>query len=174
MATLTELYSRELIQQRVRELGKVIGEDYKDTSLIAVCVLKGAVVFFTDLLRALDKSVTIDFMRVASYGSSVERETNVRVLLDLDTDIAGKHVLLVEDIVDTGYSLQCLLQLLQSRKPASIKICALLDKRERREVDIPVDYAGFVLDSGFVVGYGLDYAEDYRHLEAISILDPGV
>ncbi|AGW15143.1 hypoxanthine phosphoribosyltransferase [Megalodesulfovibrio gigas] len=173
MSMLTELISREQIAARIRELGETIRNDYNDEPLVTVCVLKGAVIFFADLLRAIDRSTTIDFMRIASYGCSVSRETNVRLLLDLETNIAGKHVLIVEDIIDTGHSMRCVLDLLATRNPASLAVCTLLDKRERREVSVDVSYAGFVVQQGFVVGYGLDFAEDYRHLDAIHILDPG-
>lgn len=172
MPVMTELFSRETILRRVQELGAVISEDYKGLPLVTVCVLKGAVIFFADLLRAMDRSTTIDFMRIASYGNSTSKESDVKLLLDLESDITGKHVILVEDIVDTGYSLQFLLQHLQARKPASLAVCALLDKHERRDVSVHVDYAGFTLDSGFVVGYGLDFAQDYRHLEALYCMDP--
>lgn len=173
MSILTELITREQIAERIRALGERIRNDYKDEPLVTVCVLKGAVIFFADLLRAIGRSTTIDFMRIASYGCNVTRESNVRLLLDLETDIAGKHVLIVEDIIDTGHSMRCVLDLLGTRNPASLAVCALLDKRERREVPVDVAYAGFVVEQGFVVGYGLDFAEGYRHLEAIHILDPG-
>ncbi|GAB7080308.1 hypoxanthine phosphoribosyltransferase [Megalodesulfovibrio paquesii] len=172
MHTMTELISKEQIAARIRELGEAIRQDYKDEPLVTVCVLKGAVIFFADLLRAIGRDTTIDFMRIASYGCSVSREMNVRLLLDLETDIAGKHVLIVEDIIDTGHSMRCVLDLLATRNPASLKICSLLDKRERREVPVDVAYAGFVVEQGFIVGYGLDFAEGLRHLEAIHILDP--
>lgn len=171
MAALHPLISGEAIQHRVRELGAEIQRDYNGKPLVLVCILKGAVLFFADLLRAIDCSVTVDFMRAASYGSGVSRQTEVRLLLDLATEVSGKHVLLVEDIVDSGHTVRFLLDHLRSRHAASVEVCTLLDKWERREADVTAKYVGFRLDRGFVVGYGLDYAEEYRHLPGIHDLD---
>lgn len=163
------VYSQEQIAQRIQTLGTTISAAYREIQepLVAVCVLKGAFVFFSDLVRGLDLDLEIDFVRLASYGQQTERHFKVQFTKDLETSITDRHVLLVEDIVDTGHSVQYLTQVLWARKPKSIRICALVDKKERREVNVHVDYPGFDLAKGFIVGYGLDYAERYRHLGEI-------
>jgi len=168
------LFDAETIASRIYELGAALDAAYAQTDkpLVAVCVLKGAVVFFADLIRSMRTPLEMDFVRLASYGQGTERGAKVHFSKDMETSIQGKHVLIVEDIVDTGHSLAYLRQVLQARKPASITLCALIHKTGRREVDIPLDYYGFGLDKGFVVGYGLDCAEAYRQLEAIYELVP--
>ena len=164
---LKVIYAQRDIQARVQELGAQISRDYSSEPLVAVCVLKGAFVFFADLMRALSIEPEMDFVRLSSYADQTSTTGKVIVSRDMEISVEGKNVLIVEDIVDTGYSISYLTKVLGARKPKSIKVCALLDKRERREVDIHVDYPGFVLEKGFVVGYGLDYAEKYRNLDGI-------
>ncbi len=155
------------IAERVKQLGSEITTDYKGKQLLVVGVLKGAVIFLSDLIRSIDLSVEIDFMAVSSYGASTKSSGIVKILKDLDTDIKGKDVLLVDDILDTGLTLNYLLRLLREREPASCEACVLLDKPERRKVDVKVKYIGFSIPDLFVVGYGLDYAGKYRNLPDI-------
>ena len=164
------LYPENLLLQTVKSLGKQISEDYKDKNLLLVSVLKGSVVFMTDLMRSIDIDCEIDFMAVSSYGSGVKSSGTVRILKDLDRDIRGYDVLLVEDILDSGKTLNYLMDVLYARNPNSIRICTLFDKPERREVDIYADYKGLSVPDEFIVGYGLDYAEKYRNLPFIGIL----
>lgn len=168
------LFTSEQLHQRVAELGKQISDDYQGKDLLMVGILKGAVCFFSDLIRQMDIPVNIDFMAVSSYGSSHETSGAVRILKDLDTDINGRDVLLVEDIVDTGLTLSYLRENLLSRHPSSLKVASLLDKPERRLVEIKADYLGFTIPDEFVVGYGIDYAELYRSLPYVGILSPTV
>jgi hypoxanthine phosphoribosyltransferase len=161
------------LQARVSALGAQIAEDYaKDENLLLVSVLKGSVIFLADLMRAIQRPLSIDFLAAASYGASTQTSGVVRILKDLETDIAGRSVLLVEDIIDSGMTLRYVREILLSRNPASLKICTLLSKPDRREVEIPVDYIGFDIPNEFVVGYGLDYAERYRNLPYIAIMQP--
>lgn len=161
------------LRRRVTELGEQITADYQDVSeLVLISVLKGSVVFMADLIRAIKLPLAIDFIAAASYGASTETSGVVRVLKDLDYDILGKHVLLVEDIIDSGLTLRYLRESLLHRGPASLRICALLNKPERRRVDLPVDYLGFDIPNEFVVGYGLDYNERYRNLPYLAVLAP--
>lgn len=164
---LKVIYGQKDIQARVWELGAQISRDYANEPLVAVCVLKGAFVFFADLMRSLSIDPEMDFVRLSSYADQTSTTGEVIFSKDMEISVEDKNVLIVEDIVDTGYSINYLTKVLRERKPRSIKICALLDKRERRKVDIQVDYSGFVLEKGFVVGYGLDYAEKYRNLDGI-------
>ncbi|NLB41031.1 MAG: hypoxanthine phosphoribosyltransferase [Clostridiales bacterium] len=164
------LIGQETLQKRVNELGKQITEDYRDKDLLMICILKGGVVFASDLMKAIDLPLAIDFMAVSSYGSSTKSSGIVRIQKDLDQEIEGKDVLIVEDIIDTGLTLHYLIENLLSRKPASLKICCCLDKPERRKADIHVDYVGFDIPDEFVIGYGLDYAEKYRNLPYIGVL----
>ena len=164
------LIDEETLQKRVNELGKQITEDYRDKDLFMICILKGGVVFASDLMKAIDLPLAIDFMAVSSYGSSTKSSGVVRIQKDLDQEIEGKDVLIVEDIIDTGLTLHYLIENLLSRKPASLKICCCLDKPERRKADIHVDYVGFDIPDEFVIGYGLDYAEKYRNLPYIGVL----
>src|ERR671929_1013953 len=165
------LLSSEQIQSRVQELGEQITRDYTPLGdLLLVGVLKGCMMFMVDLARATPFALAIDFIATSSYGHSTESSGVVRVLKDLDTDIAGRHVLIVEDIIDSGLTLDYLRDQLQRRNPASLRICSLLNKPERRIADVPVDYLGFDIPNEFVVGYGLDYDEHYRNLPYIGVL----
>lgn len=162
------------IAQKVQTLGEQITKDYEGKDLLAVCTLKGCCVFFADLIRTIKLPLTIDFINLSSYGNAVDSSGQVKLTHDLSVDIADKNVLIVEDIIDSGNSLNFLLRELTKRRPASIKICTLLDKPERRQVEVPVDYNGFVVPDEFLVGYGLDYAEKYRNLPFIAILKRAV
>jgi hypoxanthine phosphoribosyltransferase len=163
------LFSKDQVDGRVAELGAQISADYAGKDLLLVCILRGGVVFLADLMRQITIPCTLDFMSVASYGVGA-RESNraPRILLDLREDIAGRHVLLVEDIVDSGYTFDHLLQLLHTREPASLKVCALLSKPTRREVHVPIDYLGFEIPDEYVCGYGIDADERYRNLPYIA------
>jgi hypoxanthine phosphoribosyltransferase len=167
------LVTAEDLQRRVLELGEQISSDYceQSSSLLLVGVLKGAVFFLSDLMRYIDIPVEVDFMAVASYGSATDSSGVVRILKDLDAAIEGRDVLIVEDIVDSGLTLQYLLRNLGSRNPRTLEVCALLTKPERRKVDLPTRYVGFEIPDRFVVGYGLDYAERYRNLPYVAALD---
>ncbi|MFO7727222.1 MAG: hypoxanthine phosphoribosyltransferase [Desulfonatronovibrio sp.] len=164
---LKPLFTPDIIQSRVTDLGARISRDFKDRPVVAVCVLKGAVVFYADLIRSLSIEPEMDFVRISSYGDQTISNGNVVFSKDLEISVKDKHVLIVEDIIDTGRSIVCLKKVLQDKNPESIHLCALIDKRERREVPVKVDYAGFVLQHGFIVGYGLDYAEKHRNLTGI-------
>ncbi|MFI3228949.1 MAG: hypoxanthine phosphoribosyltransferase [Bacillota bacterium] len=164
------MITKEELASRVAELGAQITEDYKGKSILMVCILRGAVVFFADLIRHIDLDVSLDFMSVSSYGSGSSTSGAVRINKDIDKSIEGKHLIIVEDIIDSGRTLKHLKQLLSSRAPASIKICSLLDKPSRREVDFQGDYIGFSVPNEFIVGYGLDYAEKYRNLPEVAVL----
>lgn len=168
------LLSAEEIAARTLELGKMITEDYAGKEILMIGVLRGAVLFMADLARAIEVPVALDFMAVSSYGSGTASSGIVRILKDLDHSIEGKHVLVVEDIIDSGLTLNYLLENLKSRKPASLKMCTLLNKPERRKVNVHIDYNGFTIPDYFVVGYGLDYAEKYRNLPFIGILKPEI
>jgi hypoxanthine phosphoribosyltransferase len=162
------------IADKIAELAKLIDADYADREPLLVGVLKGAAMFMSDLARALERPSTMEFMAVSSYGSSTTSSGVVRILKDLDRDIAGRHVLIVEDIIDSGLTLSWLLRNLASRNPASIEVVALLRKPDAIKVDVPVKYVGFDIPNEFVVGYGLDYAERYRNLPYIGRLRPSV
>ncbi len=168
------LITQEELDKRVQELGEQISRDYKDKNLLMVSVLKGSVVFMADLMRAISIPAAIDFMAVSSYGSGVKTSGVVRILKDLDSPIEGKDLLVVEDILDSGVTLNYLRELLRERGPASIKIVTLLDKPERRTADVVADYTGFTVPDEFVVGYGLDYDEHYRNLSFVGVLKPSV
>jgi hypoxanthine phosphoribosyltransferase len=168
------LIDEESIMKRVRELGNQITEDYRSSDLIVVGILKGAVVFLSDLIKEIKLPLKLDFMAVSSYGTSTKTSGVVRFLKDLDEEIDGKDILIVEDIVDTGLTLHYLVDNLRSRKPNSIKICCFLDKPTRRQVPVHVDYVGFEIPDEFVVGYGLDFAERYRNLPYVCVLDQNV
>ena len=168
------LYTKEQIQQRITELAAQIDKDYEGRDLLIVGVLKGAVMVMADLARALHTHVSMDWMAVSSYGSGTQSSGVVRILKDLDTDLMGRHVLIVEDIIDSGLTLSWLLANLKSRGPASVEVCALLRKPEAATVEIDVKYVGFDIPNKFVVGYGLDYAEKYRNLRSVGILAPHV
>ncbi|AQM60088.1 MULTISPECIES: hypoxanthine phosphoribosyltransferase [Clostridium] len=164
------LFDEEQLSNKVRELGEQISKDYKGKDLLVVGVLKGSVVFAADLIKSIDIPCEIDFMAVSSYGNSTESSGVVRILKDLDHSIEGKHVLLVEDIVDSGITLTYLLKYLKARKAESIEIVSLLNKPERRTADLEVKYIGFEVPNEFIVGYGIDYAEKYRNLPFIGVL----
>ncbi len=165
------LVTSEAVQQRTRELGEQISRDYAGKDLLLVCILKGGVMFLSDLSRALTIPHAIDFMAISSYGGTrTESSGIVRILMDLNTNIENRHVLIVEDIIDTGRTLQYIKENLETRDPASLRICTLLNKQSRREVQIDLDYVGFDIPNEFVVGYGLDYGELYRNLSYIGIL----
>jgi hypoxanthine phosphoribosyltransferase len=165
------LVTAEDLQRRVAELGEEISRDYAGRSLLLVGVLKGAVFFLSDLMRFIDIPVEVDFMAVASYGSATDSSGVVRILKDLDAAIEDRDVLIVEDIVDSGLTLQYLLRNLGSRNPRTLEVCALLTKPERRKVDLPTRYVGFEIPDRFVVGYGLDYAERHRNLPFVAVLE---
>jgi hypoxanthine phosphoribosyltransferase len=169
------LLTEQQIADKVAELGRRIGADYGDQRLTLVSVLKGSLPFMADLMRAIPSPVRIDLMEVSSYGgTSTESSGLVRILKDLSATIAGEDVLIVEDIIDTGLTLNYLVRYLRGKNPASLRICTLLDKPARRLVDIPVDYVGFTIPDQFVVGYGLDYSEYYRNLRFVGVLKPEV
>lgn len=163
------LVSEKEIQAKVAELGRRISEDYAGNEILLIGLLRGAIVFLADLMRVITIPVRLDFIGISSYGASTESGA-VRLVMDLETDIAGRHVLVVEDIVDTGKTLSYLLENLKARQPASLRVCALLDKPERRTVPITIDYVGFEIPDKFVVGYGLDFAEGYRNLPFVGVL----
>ena len=166
------LIEPDALQQRVTELGEEISHDYAGRDLLLVGVLKGAVFFMADLMRHLTIPCEIDFMAISSYGDSTDSSGVVRILKDLDINIEGRHVLVVEDIIDSGLTLSYLIRNLEAREPATLEICALLTKPDRREIDVPVRYVGFEIPNRFVIGYGLDFAERYRNLPYVGVLDP--
>lgn len=168
------MITAEQIRAKVKTLGEEITAYYQNKDLFIVCVLKGGVVFLADLMREIQLPVELDFMAVSSYGASTQSSGVVRILKDLDRSVEGKHVLIVEDIVDTGLTLKYLVENLEARKAASVKICTLLEKPERRKVDVKIDFHGFTIADKFVVGYGLDYNEKYRNFPAIAVLKPEV
>jgi hypoxanthine phosphoribosyltransferase len=165
------LIPEDVLQKRIVELGAEISRDYEGKELLLVCILRGGVMFLTDLVRHITVPHMIDFMSVSSYGVGARRSRGQsRITLDINTDINNRHVLLVEDIVDSGYTVKAVLELLSARQPKSLKICVLLNKAERREVEVPIDYCGFVIPDKFVFGYGLDADEYYRNLPFIGVL----
>jgi hypoxanthine phosphoribosyltransferase len=166
------LIGEEELQARIRELGAELSVDYSGREVLLVGVLKGAVFFMADLMRSLTIPCEIDFMAISSYGASTDSSGVVRILKDLDINIEGRHVLVVEDIVDSGLTLSYLMRNLESREPASLEVCALLTKPSRREIDVPVKYIGFEIPNRFVIGYGLDFAERYRNLPYVGVLHP--
>ena len=165
------LVQQDDLTHRVRELGQEVSRDYEGRELLMVGVLKGAIFFLSDLMRALDVPCEVDFMAVASYGSSTDSSGIVRILKDLDAPIEGRHVLVVEDIVDSGLTLSYLLRTLNARNPATLEVCALLTKPERRKVELPIRYVGFEIPNRFAIGYGLDHAERYRNLPYVAALE---
>lgn len=165
------LFSKEEIEQKVKELGQQISQDYnEDDEIVVIGVLKGASVFMSDLIRQIQLPVYIDFIAVSSYGYSTESSGIVRILKDLDLEVEGKHVLIVEDIIDTGLTLKYLTNNLEARNVKSLKICTLLDKPKRRKCDLDIDYIGFEIPDKFIVGYGIDYGEKYRNLPYIAAI----
>lgn len=170
--TVSVYISQEDIKKKVSEMGKQITEDYKgkDGKLLLVSVLKGSVVFMADLMRSIDLPLSIDFMIVSSYGSGTESRGNVKILKDLDINVSDYDILIVEDILDSGYTLSKLIEILKTRKPKSLKLCTFLNKPDRRIAPVELDYCGFEIPDEFVVGYGLDYDERYRNLPYVGIL----
>src|SRR6056297_193327 len=164
------LISEGQLEKRIDELGKEMTKDYEGKDLFVVGVLKGANIFMSYLIRKIDLPMHIDFMAVSSYGMSTESSGTVRILKDLDFSIEGKDVLIVEDIIDSGLTLKYLTRILMERRPSSLKICTLLDKPDRRKVDLEIDYIGFKIPDAFIVGYGIDFAEGYRNLPYVAIL----
>ena len=168
------LIEEDALQHRIAELGEEISADYAGRDLLLVGVLKGAVFFMADLMRNLDIACEIDFMAISSYGASTDSSGVVRILKDLDINIEGRDVLVVEDIIDSGLTLSYLMRNLEARAPATLEVCALLTKPERREIEVPVRYVGFEIPNRFVIGYGLDFAERYRNLPYVGVLDPSL
>ncbi len=167
-------YTKEQIAERVEELGKKITRDYQGKEILVVGILKGAAVFTMDLVRSIELPLTLDFMSVSSYGAGTVSSGKLNIRKELDTDIKGKHVLVCEDIIDSGLTMSSLLELLRQRNPASLKLCALLSKPSRRKAKVSIDYCGWEVPDEFIVGYGLDYAEKYRNLPCIGILKPEI
>ncbi|AST93998.1 MULTISPECIES: hypoxanthine phosphoribosyltransferase [Sutcliffiella] len=168
------LYSEEQLQEKIRELGKQLTEEYKDRFPLVIGVLKGAMPFMGDLIKRVDTYLELDFMDVSSYGNSTVSSGEVKILKDLDTSVEGRDILIIEDIIDSGLTLSYLVELFRYRKAKSIKIVTLLDKPTGRKANIKADYVGFIVPDEFVVGYGLDYAEKYRNLPYIGVLKPEV
>ena len=164
------LVTSDELQRRVRDLAEEISRDYEGRDLVMIGILKGAVLFLGDLMRFMSVPCEIDFMAVSSYGSETDSSGVVRILKDLDASIEGRDVLIVEDIIDSGLTLQYLLRSLKARNPASLEVCSLLTKPERRRVDLPIRYVGFEIPNRFVIGYGLDYAQRYRNLDYVAVL----
>lgn len=175
MKTIDELkliISPEEIQERIKQLGEEITRDYENKELIVIGILKGAFIFMADLVRKIDLPIKMDFVRLQSYGSKTESSGQISITKDVELSLKNRDVLVVEDIIDTGYTLKYLKNMLKLHETASVKICCLIDKKERRRVDIDADYIGFEVASGFLVGYGLDFDEQYRHLPGIYHLSP--
>jgi hypoxanthine phosphoribosyltransferase len=168
------LFTEEDIQTRIKELGKELSEDYKDKFPVLIGVLRGAVLFYADLVKELDIHLEMNFLAISSYGSGTESTGEVRIQYDMQESIKGRHVLVIEDIIDSGRTISHLKEILYARHPESIKVCSLLDKPSRREVKAEGDYIGFVVPNEFVVGYGLDYAGKYRNLNYIGVLKPDI
>ena len=168
------LFTEEQLKTRVNEIAKEIEKDYEGKEIMLISVLRGSFVFMADLCRCIDLPCTLDFMSVSSYGKGTSSSGQVQITKDLSSDISGQHIIVVEDILDSGNTLSYLLKLLEQRNPASIRLCTLLDKPERRVKHVDVHYSGFSIPDAFVVGYGLDYAEQYRNLPYIGILKPEV
>jgi len=165
------LIDEEKIMKRVAEMGTEITRDYQGKELVVICILRGGVIFMSDLVKQIKLPLYMDFMAVSSYGMSTKSSGVVRILKDLNEDIEGKDVLIVEDIVDTGLTLHYLVDYIKSRNPRSVKVCCFLDKPSRRKVEVEVDYVGFQIPDKFVIGYGLDYAQKYRNLPYVSVLE---
>ena len=167
------LIPADRVQQRIRELGDQISRDYQGQDLMLVCILRGGVMFLTDLMRAITVPHTVDFMAISSYGAGARQTTGqVRIGLDLASSVEGRNVLLVEDIIDSGHTIASVLELLGARRPRNLRVCTLLDKAERREAQVPIDYCGFIIPNKFVFGYGLDLDEYYRNLPFIGVVQP--
>ena len=165
------MFSEEEVDKRIKELGEQISKDYAGKEVHLVCVLRGGVFFMCELSKRITIPVSMDFMSVSSYGNDSKYSGVVKIVKDLDDSLEGKHVIVVEDIIDSGRTLSCLLEMLMERKPASLKLCTLLDKPDRRVVEVPIDYTGFSVPDEFIVGYGLDYAQKYRNLPYIGVVE---
>ena len=170
--TIRELISEEDVAAKVKEIGAQITKDYEGKAVHLICVLKGGVFFTCELAKRIEVPVSLDFMSVSSYGDDTKSSGVVKIIKDLDESIEGKDVLIVEDIIDSGRTLSYLIEVLKQRNPASIRLCALLNKPDRREVEVQIDYLGFDIPDEFVVGYGLDYAQKYRNLPFIGVVEP--
>ncbi len=168
---ISVLISKEQVEERLKQLGEQISREYEGRELNLVCVLKGGSYFMIELSKYITVPVKMDFMQVSSYGSATKSSGNIKIIKDVDEPMTGRDVLIVEDIIDTGRTLSCLEQLFKDRKPASLKIATLLDKPDRREVEVPVDYVGFTIPDAFVVGCGLDYAQNYRNLPYVGVVE---
>ncbi len=171
MEKLSVMISEESLMERVKELAKQITEDYAGKELKLVCILKGSIFFTTELAKRIDLPIRLDFMSVSSYGNETTSSGRVKIVKDLDESIRGEHVIVIEDIIDSGRTLSFLMEMLESRQPASLSLCTLLDKPSRRVVEVPVDYTGFEIPDEFVVGFGLDYAQKYRALPYVGVLE---
>ncbi len=171
MEKLSVMISEESLMERVNELAKQITEDYAGKELKLVCILKGSIFFTTELAKRIDLPIRLDFMSVSSYGNETTSSGRVKIVKDLDESIRGEHVIVIEDIIDSGRTLSFLMEMLESRQPASLALCTLLDKPSRRVVEVPVDYTGFEIPDEFVVGFGLDYAQKYRALPYVGMLE---
>ncbi len=169
--TVKEMLSEEELANRIKELGEQISKDYEGEEVFLVCILKGAAFFACELAKRISVPVTIDFMATSSYGSGTVSSGEVQIKKDLDLGVEGKNVIIVEDIIDSGNTLNYLSNIFKDRKAKSVKMCAMLDKPERREVDVPMDYIGFTIPDAFVVGYGLDYDQKYRNLPYIGVVE---
>jgi hypoxanthine phosphoribosyltransferase len=169
---LKKLFSKKDIAVTVKRLARLIEKDFPGEEIVFVCLLKGSFMFTSDLIRNIGNPSRVDFMRVSSYGNATKSKGKITVTKDLEEDIQGKNVIIVEDIIDSGLTLKSISGLIRKRKPKSLKICALIDKKARREVKIEGDYVGFTINDGFVVGYGIDYAEQYRNCPDICIVEP--
>jgi len=168
---LRPLFTKEEIDRAVKRLASSIESDFDDEEILFVCLLKGSFVFLSDLIRCIKNPSQVDFMRVSSYGTEMKSKGEVTITKDLEEDIEGKNVIIVEDIIDSGLTLKIIKEMLLQRRPKSLKICALLDKKARREVEMEGDYVGLTIDDGFVVGYGIDFAERYRNLPDICVVE---
>jgi hypoxanthine phosphoribosyltransferase len=168
---LKKLFSREDIDNAVKKLASLIKRDFDDEKIIFVCLLKGSFMFTSDLVRCINNPSRVDFMRVSSYGNAMTSKGEISITKDLEENIEGENVLIVEGIIDSGLTLKYVSEMLRKRKPKALKICALLDKRARREVEMEADYVGLTIDDGFIVGYGIDFAEQYRNLPEIYIVE---
>lgn len=172
MENINVLIDEEILNNRIKEMAQEIEKEYKNEEIVLVCILKGAVYFTVELSKHIkEASVVLDFMKVSSYGDGTQTSGNVELKVDLSTNIENKNVIIIEDIIDTGYTLNYLYDYLKSKNPRTLKICVLLDKKERREKDIKVDYTGFEIENKFVVGYGLDYADKYRNLPYVGYIE---
>ncbi len=169
---ITTMYTEEEVNKRIAELGAQITKEYEGKSITIVCILKGAAAFACELAKRIEVPVEMEYMRCSSYGNETESSGVVKIDLDLDHPIRDKNILVVEDIIDTGRTMHYLLDILRDRGPADVKLCALLDKPDRRVADVSIDYTGFVIPDKFIVGYGLDYAQKYRNLPYIGIVEP--